>query len=540
MKRHITFNFLKKHKSLLACVFLATTLSSCEVFDLDEETPSKSELEIRPYATIDELELGVNGIYGQLRSAAWMTTFYVNGWSGDDMTTHKASNKADFREYDQRSVTSLNSRTADNWGAVYSMVRAANTVFQNIENITFENDIEKQNSLIGETYFLRAIMMHHLVRIHGEIPIILKVDPTAKSELSSTQDVYAQIESDLLEAEKLLPDTTTPGTTRPSAGSARAILARLYLDWAGYPVKDNTKYAQAASSAKTVIDKAGTFGFGLEEDVASLWTEANRFNSESLYTIAYCNSCGVPNRKNGKLGIPGDGSGWQETFAEIRFFEDFPEGPRKEATYYTSLPIDDDGKVTFDASKATGELPWTEFKDQQNPLFRKIIGPFEEGAGAVFETGRSDYFMRYAELLLIYAEASGEAGDGSNAEAWEALNLVRRRAAGVTDNSVDVSDADGTLQDLAYLERKWELAGEYLRWNDLVRKEKVAEALGGDARNPQVSIGTEFDTDGNGTPKKLTGPSNAIQGSTGTDNYFAPIPQNELDFNPELKDKINL
>lgn len=112
--------------------------------------------------------------------------------------------------------------------------------------------------------------------------------------------------------------------------------------------------------------------------------------------------------------------------------------------------------------------------------------------------------MRYAEVLLIYAEASGEMGT-AGADAWEALNMVHRRAEGLPINSPadsDLSVADGTIQDLAFEERKWEFAGEFIRWNDLVRKEKVEEALGN--RNPRVSIGTLYDEDGNGTPKPLT------------------------------------
>ena len=86
----------------------------------------------------------------------------------------------------------------------------------------------------------------------------------------------------------------------------------------------------------------------------------------------------------------------------------------------------------------------------------------------------------------------------------------------------------GDIAELAYTERKWEFAGEYLRWYDLVRMERVQEALGGTARNPQVSIGTVYDASGNATPVPLTVPSNPILGSLGTDNYFHPLPPGEV------------
>ena len=154
----------------------------------------------------------------------------------------------------------------------------------------------------------------------------------------------------------------------------------------------------------------GPITLGWYSDVASLYSLDGRFNNEAIFTISYCADCGLPNRKHGKLGLPGDFGGWQETFAEIRFFEDFPEGPRKDATYHTQIPLDANGNVTNDAANAASFVPWTEFKDQQNPLFRKIVSPFEDGIWNGFQSSRNDYFMRYAELLLIYAEASGRSG----------------------------------------------------------------------------------------------------------------------------------
>ena len=526
---------------------LILSFTSCEQFDLNED-PFASQLQVKKYDIMPELELGVTGIYGKLNKAAWMSTFYVNGWSGDDITTHVASNKADFREYDQRNITPENSRTLTNWNGVYEMIRAANTVLESVEGQTLIvpetalPDLTKQETLIGETYFLRAIMFNHLMRIHGRIPLVLEIDPFQQPPLASQLEVFQQIESDLLEAESRLPEKTNVGSTKPNKGTAKAFLARLYMDWAGFPLKDNSKYAMAASRAKEVIDNASGHGFGLETDLKKLWSLAGRFTQEGVFTIAYSNSGGnLTNRKMGKLGLPTDFAGWQETFAEIRFFEDMPAGYRKDATYYEDIPVKIDNTKnpptqTITAGTPDKLIPWEEFKDQQNPIFRKIVGNLGDGDWNQFQTLRSDLYMRYAEVLLIYAEASGEAGSAGT-DAWEALNKVHRRAQNLPINAPDASDltvANGTIQDLAFTERKWEFAGEFIRWNDLVRKEQVQAALGGTARNPQVSIGTAYDSNGNGTPKPLTSASNPIIGSLGTENYFAPIPQQEIEKNPNL------
>jgi len=209
-----------------------------------------------------------------------------------------------------------------------------------------------------------------------------------------------------------------------------------------------------------------------------------------------------------------------------------PAGARKDATYHAVLPVNASGAI--DVNNPVKMLRWEEFKDQQNPIFRKIVGHLPDGDWAQFQTERSDLFMRYAEVLLIYAEASGEAGS-ANAEAWEALNMIHRRAMGLPFGSPDASDltsGDGSIEDLAFTERKGEFAGEFIRWNDLVRKEEVENALSN--RNPRVSIGTSYDSNGVGSPNPLTSAANPIKGSLGTDNYFAPIPQQEIEKNPDL------
>lgn len=126
------------------------------------------------------------------------------------------------------------------------------------------------------------------------------------------------------------------------------------------------------------------------------------------------------------------------------------------------------------------------------------------------------YHMRYADLLLYFAEASGRAGQES-AAAWEALNKVRRRAHGLPVNSPDASvDLNsGNLAELAYTERKWELAGEFKRWDDLTRLERVAEALT------------------NRSSEELVGP---VTGDTSPSNYFAEIPEDELITSPQLRE----
>lgn len=512
----------------LMSLTLAVIMSGC--VDLEED-PSIALLSPGEYNDMVELELAVSGLYLDFGMA--LTTFYAAGWGGDDMTTHRASNKHDFREFDQRFVTNVNGRASGIWKTCYSRIRAANTVIYNSENLEVSDQATKDR-LVGEAYFWRGLMYHHLARVFGKVPLQLDPTPDFEVGLSDILSVYNQIEADWLKAEQMLPELypgVLAGAPRPNSGTIRSFLARLYLDWAGWPIKDAAKYAMAASSAKQVIDNHTAHGFDLVADMKDLWTMEHRFNNESIFTRVFCaEECGIINRKTVRVGFPGDLNGWSETFAEIKFYEDFPPGPRKEATYLTEPTIQDPTDADFDPSGPT--LSWTAFTDQQQPLFAKITG-FGDVQRTNSRNSRNDYLMRYAEVLLIYAEASGRSG-GTSPDAWEALNKVRRRAAGLPfdtpDASVDLTTGD--LAELAYTEKKWELAGEYLRWFDMTRMERVAEALDNTYRNSSTSLGTNPDNSDNfGLP--IIEP-NQISGSTGTDNYFAPIPLSEIEINPNL------
>ncbi|WP_291864868.1 RagB/SusD family nutrient uptake outer membrane protein [Maribacter sp.] len=494
-----------------------TIVALCVVFltacvNLEEDV-SAARLDPANLTSLEGLEASVVGAYKQVGLSVKWAQFWINSFGADDLTTHSGKNKISFREADRRTLTSASGRINTAWEESYKVIKSVNNIIENKDNFEGkESDRVAINSLIGEAYFLRGLYYFNLTQTFGEVPLNLtiEIDPDlGKSEIS---EIYTQIESDFLNAESLLP-VKYPGVNaaiRPNSGSARAFLAKLYLHWAGWPLKDSGKYALAASSAKTVIDNAGAHGFALVPDMNTLWSIAdeNRLNSEIVFAVAHCVDCGnsYANRHTGKLGYASSVGGWNEVFAEIAFLEDFPEGPRKDATYVL------EGKLKKDDSdgihKKGDIVNWTIFDDEAHPSFKKVTGLLEEIPTGNSSTSMTTYFMRYADLLLIYAEAEGRSG-GSSVEAWEALNKVRRRAYG--NSNVDLSTGD--LAELAFTERKWELAGEFIRWGDLVRMERVANALANRSTN------------------ELVGP---VEGDTSPANYFSPIPQSEIDRAPQL------
>lgn len=525
------FQALFLYCSVLGC---STILFGClEAFDLDED-PGRSQSVALPYQDLGQLKEAVNGMYSQVWRTFRMNQAFAHTWGADDITTGPPCCKITITEFDWLQATADNSALSTDWQNVYNSVRTANTILVNAAKTDLPDRIT-QDRLVGEVHFLRGLLFHHLARKHGRIPLVLEIQPDYDISLATQLEVYQQIESDFLQAETMLPASSNVGATRPNSGTARAFLARLYLDWAGFPLKDEDKYRKAATSAKQVIDQAAEHGFSLVDDMASLYTVAGSKNPEGVFTVASCNPCGLGNRKYGKLGLPSEYGGWHETFAEIRFFEDFPEGYRKEVTFHTEVPVNAQGRIISNVDDAVSLVPWTSFRSQRLPLYKKIVGPWEEGTFEQFQSSRGDYLMRYAEVLLIYAEASGRAGSVTP-DAWEALNQVRRRAEGLAPDQADptVDVLDGDIAELAYTERKWEFAGEFLRWFDLVRMERVEAALGGTARDPRESRGTIYLDDGSTTTFRITQPAIKIRGSLGTDNYFRPIPARELLLLPQL------
>jgi hypothetical protein len=501
---------------ILAFIAIIITINFLSCGDL-EENVGEARLDPASLTSLEALQATIVGVYEKVNAASRWAGFWTNEYGADDLTTHSGKNKIGWRDFDKRSFSATSERIDVAWIEPYKVIKAVNNIIENRNNYS-DNDQQKIDYIIGEAYFLRGLYYFHLTNNFGKVPLNLTTEIDSELGLSEIIDIYKQIEADFLAAENLLP-SKYPGVSaaiRPNSGSARAYLGKLYMHWAGWPLKDNTKYAIAASSAKQVIDNASSHGFELVPDMNTLWSQLdeNRLNSEIVFGVSHCQTCAnrYSNRHSGRLGYATDVGGWNEIFAEIAYLNDFPEGPRKDATFVLEGKLK---KNDSDGIHKKGQVvPWTVFDDEAHPSFKKVTGHLSEIKTGNSNTSITTYFMRYADLLLMYAEAEGRSG-GSSADAWEALNKVRRRANAlpVNEPNPDVDLTSGDLAEIAYTERKWELGGEFIRWGDLIRMERVAEALA------------------NRSPDELVGP---ITGSTSPDNYFAKIPQSEIDKAPHL------
>lgn len=492
-------------------VIALSTIFSCA--ELDED-PGEVRLAPEALSTDVALESLVTGTYRTFHNGSRRTNYFIAAFSGDDVTTHSGLNKLNYRIADWRTIDQTFQWLFIPYRADYNIITNVNVAIEAKDEIG--GDQEVIDRLIGESYFLRGFAYLRLVRDYGRVPLQLEANSNADLFRATTLEIYEQIERDFQQAELLLPDVypDIPAVgVRPSKGTAKAYLSKLYMTWAGFPVNDASKYAMAAAKAKEVIDNEGTYGFGLTDDFRAMWTENGRFgHNEGVFTIISCLECGNRgNRTTGRLGLTSEASGWDEIFSEIAFFEDMEADAAANGT-----------EQRFNDTYILEEIPrgsnpvgaeWRTWVDP-HPIFRKVVGGdmINENVRNTTNSNLNQYFMRYAEVLLNYAEASGRAGNVT-ADAWESLNRVRRRAGATTDIT------SGDLAELAYTERKWEFAGEFQRWYDLVRMQRVEEAFAN--RSPIETVDIV---------------NNIVPATSGEYLYFMPIAQSELDNNPNLAD----
>ncbi|MEM6376878.1 MAG: RagB/SusD family nutrient uptake outer membrane protein [Bacteroidota bacterium] len=419
-------------------------------------------------------------------------------YGSDDLTAWWGGNKQPFRNFDTFNYGSgENSDHAwhqDPWDKYWRTIYRTNSVLNALAESTA--DPELVATAQGEARFMRALAYLVLVRTWGNMPVILDgVIPTGEEDRETVLANYGHIEADLLFAEANLPgpdEVTNVG--RASSAAASAALADLYLTWAGWPVKDESKYAAAAQKAKAVID----LGYFELLPFDELWLQENQNSRESIFSVQFSEA--EDNRNIAPQNFHfHEAGGWSDAYPERQFFLDFPEGLRKEITFHDSIPqrVTRNGQVV----ELGFSVHWTD-SQRKHPMYRKFNLAERLDLAGKLAGYRAVEVYRYAEVLLIYAEAQLRSG-GQTAESLEALNQVKRRAMGlpydVPDSGVDVVSATA---DEIIAEKGWELAGEHKRWFDLVRSEKIEEVTL--RRDPTEEV--------------------ALVRQPTRDNYIAPIP----------------
>lgn len=455
----------------VAIIILATACKK----DLLNETPKGSLTPISFYKTAKDLEMGQAALALELNGA--FNVIEGTYYGGDDITVKRAGNKIDFSDFDTFNANSSNGRMGDWWRYFYRTIKSANSLIENYQNAT-EAKEEQRNNAAGHAYFNRAISYFYLTRTWGEVPMPTEALPKDNRENAKVADIYNLIVSDLQKAETMLPDHWDGNRRQngidlfPTRGTAKSLLANVYLTMAGWPLKQTDKYALAAAKAKEVIDNKGTWGYDLLTNFADIWKISNKYNKEAVFACYYSNDIPAWSWENGNMMgpnsfAPDEEGGWEDGYGEIGFYNRFPAGARKDATYQKDYFVKNDPNnvVTWE-----GTL-------RKHPYFLK----YRDDESVDWTTHKindwwgsaTTFVIRYSEVLLTYAEAKSMSS-GPDASAYSAINQVRQRA-GLGDLASGLSA--NSFRDAVLEERGWEFAAESgIRWFDLLRTETVAKA----------------------------------------------------------------
>lgn len=449
-------------------------MASCGKNFLDEDargstTPSKF------YKTSSDLDAAVRGLC-VLHNLAWnQTGGLATTFGSDDMATWRGGNKGDFSDFDTYQPNSSNVRMTVWWQYFYQTIKSSNELIEKYNSATQATEMQR-NYAGGAAYFFRALSYFFLTRTWGAIPMPLSVSTDAVS-LTQPKEVYDQIVADLQKSETMLPDSWSGVSvvnginTLPTTGSAKALLANVYLTMAGWPLKQTDKYALAAAKAGEVITNSAKWNYKLLDSCSYLWDGLHHFNNETVFGCYFNNVFSWPN--GSQMGpdnvTAGEEGGWDELFGEISFYKKFPAGPRKDATYQSVYFLGNNPANAVDYTGLVKKHPYflkyRETKLLMNPVTHR---------NADWWGSATTYIIRYPEVLLTYAESKAMSST-PDASAYNAINLVRKRA-GLPDLKPGLSQT--AFRDSVIAERGWEFAGPEpaQRWFDLIRTETVAKA----------------------------------------------------------------
>jgi starch-binding outer membrane protein, SusD/RagB family len=447
------------------------------------------------YKTQDQALDAVTSAYNSLLFNTSNNNLWVFGdvASDDAVKGSLPGDQIDIQYIDQFNVLPSNSQLLNIWQDYYEGISRANIALYYIPNITM--DAQLKTRLLGEAKFIRAYFYFNLTNIFGKIPLKL-TPPLSQSDInvpiSEVSQLYAQMEKDLNEAVAVLPATYgTNETGRVTKGAALGMLAKIYLY--------ENKYNNVVQTIQS-IDSLGMYG--LIPNYRQNFEAATQNNQESLFQIHHLRGSdpSMGNYLNQEFGPRGTDSTFNFGYSFDAPIQNFID----EFEVTTGGVVDPRLDYTV-GRPGTKWINGENFDPSWSPttyLNKKHIQPFTEVSSAFSDGYLSYVYLRYADILLMKAEALNELGQP--AAAIIPLNQVRKRAreSYLNDTKLtgygtipqdllpDVTSSDQqTVRTAIRHERRVELGLEFHRFFDLMRYGKQA------AEAALAGSGFSFDTD---------------------------------------------
>jgi hypothetical protein len=456
---------------LLIALILFLVTPGCKKF-LEKDPQGLLTTDQFPTTASDAL-LATNAVYVSTRDWYYHSGGYpILDIMSDD--ARKGSNPSDQAStvgpYDHFAITPTQDGLDRWWTSLYVGVRRANVVIEKVPLITM--DATLQNRYIAEAEFLRALYYFDFVRTWGGVPLVVTTNPPLGLVRASKEEVYTVIINDLLGAIKFLPEKSAYASAdigRATKEAAEALLSKVYLF--------RNDFVNAEKYAMEVINLNK---YSLEP----VYINANGINGnngvESIFEIGALqveNMEGGGDQYGNTQGVRGNpNKGWGFNRPSIDFRNSFEtDDPRYKGTVINlgdtidGIPIIGDVQTPDITTDSSGNIIEIECYN------RKVWVP---GSTTTSNWGLHRRLIRYADVLLIAAEALNE--NGKPTEALTYLNMVRARARqGNTTILPDIITTDQSqLRDIIFNERRHELGLEGFRFWDVVRTGRAATILG--------------------------------------------------------------
>lgn len=503
---------MKKYKFLFILI-VGFSIFACS--DLEEEPVGLLSPEAY-FTDLQSVQIAINGTYTFVHDRFFLgrEAGMALLLRGDMIEISDGTTRQERIDHDEFTDLADNGNTRVAWPAMWEIVSSANLAISGAQFV--DADENALNALVAEAYFLRAFAYYHIVRQFGAVPYITEpvtdVDAASNLEKTPVADIYTGIISDLTFAKQWLPNTQ-PSRALASGVAARAYLASVYLTRADY--------TNALKEAKDIIDNKEMYDVDLDPDYQNLWHYINvNTSKEPIFNLDYIGNVGIGDPNTDYIGPLSNlrkneayvqGEGWAVMIPSLAVYTTWDgRDYRKAVSLDTTMVFDG---VTYDYTQFSS----VDSRNKNQPFcakYNRYLGASFGGGGRASE--QNYQLMRYAEVLLIGAEAAVEEGEQELARTY--INRVRaraRNAAGVGDANYPPStvpaNIEGTVSvDDVLEERRLELAFEMKRWYDIVRRD-----LG-----PTVF--------------SASGLEGAKASFNAADDYLIAIPADEVARNPNL------
>lgn len=472
--------------------------TSCSSFL--EENPADRLVTNNFYTSQKDAQAAVDAIYQELYEIYLRQMYLMADLPTDGMKNGLGMPNSFLQDLEFLRHNSENTFVRDMWKNNYTGIMRANAAINNIPGITMDEAIKSR--FIGESKALRALFYFNLVRFYGDVPLITKLDNIndAMGPRVAKETVYEQIINDLSEASQVLPTPLEQGNTdigRITKGAALVLLGKVYLT--------KGDYENAQSTLAEVIENEGTYGYGLHADYADNWNVSTETGKEAVLYVEFKPEPLVFNSEMGlagpKYSIPEPVGVAGSNEADIPTMELYNAYEEKDARRAVNF------KTRFVNPTNGHELT------SSIPLFGKY---WQDGLTAENQCEINTHIIRYADALLMYAETLNELGESQKAHSL--LNRVRERAYGDTSGNYTGLSKEA-FRDALLKERWLEFPLEGHRWFDLVRTGKFFQRMKEhSAYEAAIAESNKVD----------------IANNIKEHMVLMPIPQHEIDLNPEL------